>query len=145
MYSASESEFVDLHQIDPAVLYGFLNGPGEGWVPFSDLFSQQLWALGLGEEKGKVLCCCLFLREQRLFCLCCIVPGLKTGVADKGIEWGALHFARGEYEWGEYELPKLRVMFLTRHYTDCDRNGCSGFSWLHLFCPSSLKNAIPWP
>lgn len=99
MYSAPESEFVDLHQIDPAVLYGFINDPGEVWVPFSDLSSQQLWALGLGEEKGKVLCCCLFLREHRLFCFSCIVPGLKIGVVDEGIEWGALHFARDEYEY----------------------------------------------
>lgn len=76
---------------------GFSNGPGEGWVPFSDLSSQQLWALGLGGEKGKVLCCCLFLREHSLFYLSCIVPGSKIGVVDEGIEWGALHFARDKY------------------------------------------------
>lgn len=63
---APESEFVDLQEEKKHLDWScsalwlhlthrvFLYGPYQGWVPFSDLYSQQLWAAGVGGGKAKV-------------------------------------------------------------------------------------------
>lgn len=68
--------------------HGFVNGPNEGWVPFSDLCSQQLWAVGLGGGKGKFYAAAFFSGSTSCFAFPASCLGWRLELLMKGLSEG---------------------------------------------------------